>query len=195
MTASCSRRASALGGPSVVDATQIHAVSVVDTAEVQQDDVARRQSALTGMRVGQRAVGSGRDDRIKRRALEAGGPQTGVDVRRHAALGPTGCHSRPDVRHERREQPGRRADRLDLEGVLDGTNLLHQAGGRHELRAVAAVGVYPRHPGRQHAECLNGEMRCLESQTASGLAGRRFGQRLLVRPFDEDQVGIRRPVL
>ena len=155
-------------------ARQIHAVSVVDTPEVQHDAVPRPSTPPSRTGVRQRAVRSGCDDRLERRTLESGSSYCAVDVRRHVPLGTarqsTQCQDLPsDVR----QHPRRSAQRRDLGVVLDQTAPARPPFNRGQSRRHGSVAA----PASASAVCQPVEAaqrhRALDAERRTGRHRRR----------------------
>ena len=133
-------------------ARQIHAVSVVDTSEVQHHAVARGEPTRPGPGMRQGAVGAGGDNRVERRSRKPRLTEEGIDITSNLELRPAGTdgveHAPGHFRQHARGLP----ESADLEGILYHTGPLDDSLGRNQPDAGLQV-VFPREPraGRSDA--------------------------------------------
>ena len=163
---------------------EVDAVSAVDTAKVQHDQVAGAHRAVRGPPVGQRRARARRHNRIKCWPGEAGPPQAGLEGLRHVLLAlarrQVGNHSQGHGRNT----PRSLAHPFDLPLVFDQAPALNHVLRRDQRPVRPPSG---RQCARQPPLTLHREVSRLDSCGGStGHDQRR--QRLVIGLLDDDQV-------
>ena len=176
------------GRPNRYGSGQIDAVCVEDAAEVQHHEIVFAQLSLAGTRVRQRAVGSGGDDGVERRALEAGPAEPQVDGQRHVPFGSSALHFLDDARHDSRQHLRRRRGACRAR-----TGLFAPGPARRSPRSRKSVGTLspPRSAAMSQRVTGDGEMRRLEPDAGRRHRPQQRRQRRVVRSVDHHQLEVR----
>ena len=140
-------------------ARQIHAVSVVDTSEVQHHAVSRAEPPWAGPGVRKGAVRAGCDDRLECRLRKPRLTQKAVHVSGNLELRPAGGDDLERPRGHLGEETRRLPQSPDLEGILYQAAPLDNSLGRDQLDRLPGGPVAGIEQAAQPLESTEGHRR------------------------------------